>query len=136
MVLNQTLTSGAFHWEILDKFDIIGMDLRGSGLSEPIECNRTLYNMRMPLYATDDESYQALVDKNIAFRQSCLEMTGRPLVDYMDTISIVKDYEAIRQALGGEKITYVGRWPLHLLYMLSNELLTHHQCACPWRALR
>ena len=86
------------------------MDLRGTGLSERINCNRTLYNLGAPLYPTDDNSYQALVDRNLAFRESCLQMTGRPLIDYMDTISIVKDYEAIHQVLGGGKITYLGTY--------------------------
>lgn len=49
-----------------------------------------------------------MIDRNVAFRESCLQMTGRPLIDFMDTISIVKDYEAIRQALGSGKITYLG----------------------------
>ena len=111
MILGQALTDSpgsGLHPEIWDRFDIVGMDLRGSGLSENIHCNRTLYNTRFPLYLTDEESYQTLHDRNVAFRNSCLEMTGLPLIDYMDTISIVRDYEAIRQALGGEKITWLG----------------------------
>jgi pimeloyl-ACP methyl ester carboxylesterase len=44
---------------------------------------------------------------NTAFRQSCLNMTG-PLIDYMDTKSIVRDHESVRIALGGEPMTYVG----------------------------
>ena len=84
------------------------MDLRGTGLSDKINCNRTLWNIRLPLYPSDEKSYQKMIDRNLAFRQSCLDMTGRPLIDYMDTVSIVKDYEAIRQALGVGKITYLG----------------------------
>ena len=113
--LASTLLSNAFfhlgdkiHPEVRDRFDIIGMDLRGTGLSERLHCNTTLYNIRFPFYSTTEEQFQALVDRNRAFRQSCLDMTGRPLIDYMDTKSIVKDYEAIRQALGGPKITYNG----------------------------
>lgn len=113
--LASTVLSRAFfhqgdkiHPEVRDRFDIIGMDLRGTGLSERLHCNKTLYNVRFPFYSTTEEQFQALIDRNRAFRQSCVDMTARPLIDYMDTKSIAKDYEAIRQALGGPKITYNG----------------------------
>ena len=95
--------------EILDRFDFIGVDLRGSGLSTPISCSMDLYNAAPEFYAPTPESYEALVTHNLAFRQSCLDMTGSDLIDYMDTISIVHDHEAVRQALGGEKGTWLGQ---------------------------
>ena len=95
--------------EILDRFDIIGVDLRGSGLSTPITCDRALYNAPITLYPTTSESYDALVKHNLDFRQSCLKMTGSDLIDYMDTISIAHDHELVRQALGGEKLTWLGQ---------------------------
>ena len=95
--------------EILDRFDFIGVDLRGSGLSTPISCSKDLYNAAPTFYASTPESYNALVAHNQAFRQSCFDMTGSNLIDYMDTISIVHDHEAVRQALGGEKLTWLGQ---------------------------
>lgn len=35
-------------------------------------------------------------------------MTGSPLFDYMDTKAIARDHEAVRIALGGEPMTYLG----------------------------
>jgi pimeloyl-ACP methyl ester carboxylesterase len=32
------------HPEIRDRFDIIGVDIRGTGLSNPIKCDINLYN--------------------------------------------------------------------------------------------
>ena len=40
--------------------------------------------------------------------QSCLDLTG-PLLGYIDTISAVKDYEAVRIALGGEPMNMIGQ---------------------------
>lgn len=96
--------------EILDRFDVIGLDLRGTGLSDPIKCSSTAYARRAPnVYPTDEAATEQLLTRNKNFRQSCLDMTGTPLFDYMDTVSIVKDHEAVRVALGGEKITWFGQ---------------------------
>lgn len=95
--------------EILDSFDLIGIDTRGNGLSTPITCDRDLWNARERFFASSPKSYHALVKHNQAIRQSCIDMTGSDLIDYMDGISIVHDYEAVRKALGGEKYTWLGQ---------------------------
>lgn len=97
------------HNDILDRFDIIGVDIRGTGLSSPISCSRELFNAPPTFYATTPESFDALATHNQAFRQSCLNMTGSNLIDYMDTVSTVHDHEAVRQALGGERLTWLGQ---------------------------
>lgn len=97
------------HDEIRDRFDFIGIDLRGSGLSTPITCDKVLWNSREPFFATTPKSYDALVKHNQAIRKSCIDMTGSDLIDYMDSISIAHDYEAVRKALGGEQFTWLGQ---------------------------
>ena len=98
------------HDEILDRFDIIGVDLRGTGLSSPITCSSELYNQtQTTFYPSTADAFERLVKQNQAFRKSCLDMTGSDLIDYMDTISIVHDHEAVRRALGGEKLTWLGQ---------------------------
>ncbi|KAI8964846.1 alpha/beta-hydrolase [Daldinia sp. FL1419] len=94
--------------ELLDRFDMIGVDLRGTGLSEPIKCDAQLINARLPWYPSDPNSFKKRVQHNLATRKSCLEMSGNNLIDYMDSISIAKDYEAVRIALGGEKMNWLG----------------------------
>lgn len=93
--------------EIWARFDIIGVDLRGTGFSDPLDCNGTQGFAN--LYPDTDSAAAQLVASNRAFRRSCLELTGSPLFDYMDTASIARDHEAVRQALGGEKITWFGQ---------------------------
>ena len=58
-------------------------------------------------HPNDQKSFDELKELNIAFRQSCLNMTG-PLIDCMDTKSIIRDHESVRLALGGEPLSYVG----------------------------
>ena len=97
------------HSEILDAFDIIGVDVRGTGLSSPISCSAELFNMPSNFYPRTPEAFKAEAAQNQKFRQSCLNMTGSNLIDYMDTVSTIHDHEAVRKALGGEKLTWLGQ---------------------------
>lgn len=91
-------------WE---RFDIVGVDLRGTGFSNPIKCNGSAGIDS--LYPVTEATAEKLLATNRAFRKSCIELTGSPLFDYMDTVSIVHDHEAVRLAIGGEKITWLGQ---------------------------
>ncbi|OTA69594.1 hypothetical protein K449DRAFT_429057 [Hypoxylon sp. EC38] len=94
--------------DILDHFDMIGVDLRGTGLSDQIKCDVELFNARLPWYPSDADTFAERVEHNMALRESCLEMTGNNLIGYMDSISIAKDYEAVRVALGDEPLNWLG----------------------------
>ncbi|KAI0106087.1 alpha/beta-hydrolase [Hypoxylon sp. NC0597] len=93
--------------EILDRFDIIGLDPRGVGLSTPVQCDPAAYNKRITWFPKTQDEYDELVAYNKALGESCRAKTGR-LIDFVDTISAVKDHEAVRKALGDEKINLVG----------------------------
>lgn len=105
-----SLPLSIFHPEIRDRFDIIGVDLRGTGLSQPVNCSADIFKtiMQQDEYFKNQESYDHNLDLNRAFRQSCIDGSG-PIVDYMDTVSIARDHEAVRQALGEEKLTWLGQ---------------------------
>ena len=47
-----------------------------------------------------------MVAHNKAVGESCLNLTG-PLLQYMDTVSVAKDMEAVRLALGEEELNYL-----------------------------
>ncbi|KAJ8116290.1 hypothetical protein ONZ43_g4471 [Nemania bipapillata] len=92
--------------EIQAKFDIIGLDPRGVGISTPVQCDPEVFNKRVKFMPKTDAEYEALVQYNKDLGANCLEKTG-PLLNYVDTISAAKDHEAVRIALG-EKATYLG----------------------------
>ncbi|KAI1779582.1 alpha/beta-hydrolase [Hypoxylon cercidicola] len=94
--------------EILDHFDMIGVDPRGTGLSNPVKCDVDMYNTRLTYYPSNPDSFEERVRANLAFRKSCIDMTGSNLIDYMDLISIAKDYEQVRIVLGGEPMNWLG----------------------------
>jgi pimeloyl-ACP methyl ester carboxylesterase len=93
--------------QFLESFDFIGVDPRGVGMSNPVRCNASIYNERASLFPKTKEEYDDMVDKYKRLGESCLKQTG-DLVNYMDTISAAKDHEAVRKALGEEKINWLG----------------------------
>ncbi|GAW14940.1 hypothetical protein ANO14919_043460 [Xylariales sp. No.14919] len=92
--------------EIRARFDIVGLDPRGVGISTPVQCDPEAFNKRVKFMPRTEEEYEALVQYNADLGANCLKKTG-PLVNYVDTISAAKDHEAVRLALG-EKATYLG----------------------------
>ncbi|KAH8887160.1 alpha/beta-hydrolase [Thozetella sp. PMI_491] len=102
-----TLGLPVFSQALLEAFDIIAIDPRGIGLSTPIQCDHELWNAAPKSFATDDESFAALVDWNKKFSASCAERTG-PLFNFFDTVSTVKDYDLVREVLGVDKIHFAG----------------------------
>ncbi|KAI1813632.1 hypothetical protein GGS20DRAFT_552579 [Poronia punctata] len=93
--------------EITARFDVIGLDPRGTGYSTPVQCDVDAYNKRIEFAPKTQKAYDALVQYNKDFSATCLEQTG-PLLNYVDTISAVKDHEAVRIALGDEKANFIG----------------------------
>ncbi|KAI8623511.1 hypothetical protein F5Y19DRAFT_370861 [Xylariaceae sp. FL1651] len=104
--LDQYAESGRLDPELRAKFDIIGLDPRGVGISTPVQCDVEAFNKRVKFMPKTEEEYNALVQYNKDLGASCLEKTG-PLLNYVDTISAVKDHEAVRIALGG-KASFLG----------------------------
>ncbi|KAH8657768.1 Alpha/Beta hydrolase protein [Xylariales sp. PMI_506] len=97
----------AFSQAVLDSYDIIAVDPRGIGYSTPIQCDPDVWSESELMYATDQDSFDKLVAYNKAVGQSCETLTG-PLLNFMDSISTVKDFEAVRKALKEDKISFLG----------------------------
>jgi pimeloyl-ACP methyl ester carboxylesterase len=92
--------------DILNRFDIIGVDPRGVHESAPTDCDPDIWNERVSLFPKTKEDYDRLVDKNKRLGESCLKKTG-DIINHLDTISAAKDLEAVRAALG-EKLNWMG----------------------------
>jgi pimeloyl-ACP methyl ester carboxylesterase len=90
-------------------FDIVGPDPRGVGLSSPLECDPELWNTasQPSLFPEDEISYNQLVKSWEVAGRSCAEKSGEKL-NHVDTASVGKDFEAIRLALGGEPMNFIG----------------------------
>lgn len=88
-------------------FDIVGFDPRGVGTSTAVKCDPKLWNEILSLFPRDKAAYDAMVMQTTAFGQSCLKRTG-PLLGHIDTLSVVRDLDAVRAALGDDKLNYLG----------------------------
>jgi pimeloyl-ACP methyl ester carboxylesterase len=92
---------------VRSRFDIIGMDPRGVGRSSPVLCSQDLVDaIPSPIIET-----QAGYDQTVAFNKQlaadCAQRTG-PVFAHVDTGSVVRDMDAVRAALGDEKISFYG----------------------------
>ncbi|GAA3183861.1 alpha/beta fold hydrolase [Nonomuraea roseoviolacea] len=104
-VVDKRLT---FTPEISRRFDVVGFDPRGVARSHPITCSYELATQAPdPLELKSQAEFDALLAHNERYRRDCRARTG-PLFDHVDTGSVVRDLDALRAALGEDKLTYYG----------------------------
>ncbi|NUT27198.1 MAG: alpha/beta fold hydrolase [Streptomyces sp.] len=96
-----------FSKDIQERFDIVGFDPRGVGGSSPVKCSTELLARRPSAYPRDQAEFDRLAEYNRALREDCRRHSG-PVFDHADTLSVVRDMDALRGALGEEKINYFG----------------------------
>ncbi|KUL21255.1 transporter [Streptomyces regalis] len=96
-----------FSADIQERFDIVGFDPRGVGSSHPVKCSSELLDQQPSVYPRNQAEFDRLADFNRALRADCRRHTG-PLFDHADTLSVVRDMDALRRALGEKKINYFG----------------------------
>ncbi|KAF5009857.1 hypothetical protein FDECE_3952 [Fusarium decemcellulare] len=96
-----------FSADLRASFNIIGLDLRGEGLSSPISCDKDIFNDVVSNIALDDAGFDKLVKHNKALGESCSRMTG-PLFSKMGTDQRIRDIELVRQASGSPVLNWVG----------------------------
>ena len=102
------LGAGAFFSTALRaRFDIVGFDPRGVGRSHPVVCARALVDAAPDPLITSATAYAAAVAYNRRLAVDCRTRTG-PIFDHVDTLSAVRDLDALRAALGQEKISFYG----------------------------
>lgn len=98
-----------FSQDLIDSFDIIAWDPRGTGESTPaVDCVDTFdeyFGLDSPPGTPEEK--QALIDAAQAFNDKCAENSGT-ILPYISTQASAADMNSIRLALGEEKISYFG----------------------------
>jgi pimeloyl-ACP methyl ester carboxylesterase len=96
--------------QVLQRFDIVGFDPRGVGLSTPVQCISP--ELKDEVIATEPRpvSSQQLDEafglaKQVA--DDCAQQYGDALGTF-NTVDTARDMDRIRQALGDEQLTYLG----------------------------
>lgn len=100
----------AFGEPILDHFDIVGFDPRGTGRSNPVDC---LSDAEVDDYLASDpapdtsQEVAEVVDWNKKFAEGCREKSG-DLVSHVSTVEAAKDMDVLRAALGQKELDFFG----------------------------
>ncbi|MEV4314919.1 alpha/beta hydrolase [Actinocrispum sp. NPDC049592] len=102
----QFALSGFFSPEIRARFDIVGVDSRGTGDSLAIHC-ADLMTGRPTTYPATETEFTALLRFNQRVLGQCRERTG-PVFDHADSATVARDLDAARRALGERQISYLG----------------------------
>src|SRR5690606_29769101 len=95
---------------VLRSFDIVGFDPRGVGRSSPVECLSNADKDRMIGAEPDPKTQQefdAILEDNREMVETCERKYGEDL-KFFSTEQTARDMDAIRQAVGDEKLTYLG----------------------------
>jgi pimeloyl-ACP methyl ester carboxylesterase len=97
---------------IRERFDLVGFDPRGVASSTPaVWCNSDADNDRLRADPQVDYSPAGVahIEKETTlFVQRCIDKMGKEFLANVGTANVVKDLDAIRAALGDEKLTYLG----------------------------
>jgi pimeloyl-ACP methyl ester carboxylesterase len=98
-----------FSQDLIDRFDIIAWDPRGTGESTPaVNCVDTFdeyFGLDSPPETPDEK--QALIDASQAFNDKCAENSGT-ILPYISTQASAQDINSLRLALGEEKVSFFG----------------------------
>jgi len=98
-----------FPRELLERFDIVGFDPRGIGESAPVDCGDAFFEPIPEDWTPEDATEQAAIIASAReFAEACLERNG-DVVPHMNTMNTARDLDRIREALGVDRISYLGK---------------------------
>ncbi|GAA3084278.1 alpha/beta hydrolase [Streptosporangium carneum] len=93
--------------EILRRFDVVGLDPRGTNRSHPVVCSTDLMTQAPDPIMRSQADFDRRLAYNERLRADCRARTG-PLFDHVDSLSTVADLDAFRAALGEERLSFYG----------------------------
>jgi pimeloyl-ACP methyl ester carboxylesterase len=95
---------------VLDRFDVVSFDPRGTGASRPVDCvDDGLLDLSAGIAAVPrtPEQLDLLHRYDAMFAAGCVQRTGA-FAGQVGTRNVARDLEAIRVALGDAHLDYVG----------------------------
>ncbi len=106
-----TQIASAFGDDVRERYDVVGVDPRGVGASEPaVDC---LDDAGMDAWIAtdatpdDDAEREALDAANRTFGEGCVQRSGE-LADHVTTEEAARDLDVVRAVLGDETLSYYG----------------------------
>lgn len=99
---------------VTSKFDIVGMDPRGTNFSDNVTCFKNA-GVQAPVlealagsafpFTKKEEAKAVAASKTLG--KAC-STTGKPLSASMSTAEVARDMDVVRRAIGDEKLNYLG----------------------------
>ncbi len=98
---------------VLKKFDIVGVDPRGTNFSDNVRCFKNFgeqvnategLNVAFPFTNEETRAYKV---SSKALGLAC-SGTGKPLSAHMSTANVARDMDVMRRMVGDKKLTYLG----------------------------
>lgn len=93
-----------FSPDLLEHYDIVGVDPRGVAGSPPIECDLPVRDPAVTQFPADETEYQTLLDYNRSVADSCDD-----LIADVDSLNVARDHDAVRQLLGEDTVSFFGK---------------------------
>jgi pimeloyl-ACP methyl ester carboxylesterase len=94
--------------EITERFDIVGVDPRGVGGSDPLDCGgdpADLYAVDATVETAEDQ--QALLEVSRAYAADCAATHGEVL-PHIGTGNVARDMDLVRAAMGDDQLSFLG----------------------------
>ena len=99
--------------EVLDKFDVVGVDPRGIGFSDNVQCFKSARE-QSPALAGLNVAFPYTKAEEAAFIKSAkaegrgCSTTGKKLAGAMSTAEVARDMDVLRRSVGDKKLNYLG----------------------------
>jgi len=94
--------------ELASRFDVVSFDPRGTNRSNPVVCDADLVANAPDANPEGGATFASIAAYSRALGESCRAHTGS-LVDHVDSVSVARDVDAIRSALGVSQLSLYGR---------------------------
>ncbi|NKG22014.1 alpha/beta hydrolase [Paeniglutamicibacter sp. ANT13_2] len=98
---------------VLERFDVVGFDPRGTNFSDNVRCwknlggqETALAGMNVP-YPDTLKEIRAFTKSSKAFGKAC-STTGKPVSASMSTAEVARDMDVLRRMVGDKQLTYLG----------------------------
>jgi pimeloyl-ACP methyl ester carboxylesterase len=103
---------GALFDAVNQRYDIVGWDPRGTGLSSrAVDCKvnqETEGPISQPFPTPFTVDLPGLLAKDQRYLRRCLQLNGSEILSHISTADTARDLDVLRQAVGDRKLTYLG----------------------------
>ncbi|MFC5286361.1 alpha/beta hydrolase [Actinokineospora guangxiensis] len=93
--------------ELAERFDIVSIDPRGTNRSHPVRCPSDVLSQMPDLVPETGGRHAELKAYSRRLGEACRALTG-PLIDHVDAVSVARDIDALRAALGERRLSVYG----------------------------